>query len=60
MTPEGDSEPIGGSITVQAGVETKTYDIQLANGQVTQPLTGAACRVDIQPTEIRHPKAQEA
>jgi amino acid permease/DNA-binding transcriptional ArsR family regulator len=60
VTPGGDSEPIGGSITVQAGVETKTYDIQLANGQVTQPLTGATCRVDIQPTEIRRPKAQEA
>ena len=60
VTPEGDSEPIGGSITVQTGGETKTYDIQLANGQVTQPLTGAACRVDMQPTEIRHPKAQEA
>jgi amino acid permease len=60
VTPEGDSEPIGGSITVQVGVETKTYDIQLANGQVTQPLTGATCRVDIQPTEIRHPQAQEA
>jgi hypothetical protein len=60
VTPEGDSEPIGGSITVQAGGETKTYDIQLAKGQVTQPLTGATCRVNIQPAEIRHPKAQEA
>jgi hypothetical protein len=60
VTPEGDSEPIGGSITVHAGGETKTYDIQLANGQVTQPLTGATCRVNIQPAEIRQPKAQEA
>ncbi len=60
VTPGGDSEPIGGSITVQAGGETKTYDIQLAKGQVTLPLTGATCQVDIQPTEIRHPKAQTA
>ena len=56
VTPEGDSEPIGGSITVQVGVETKTYDIQLANGQVTLPLTGRTWQVDIQPPEIRHPK----
>jgi hypothetical protein len=60
VTQEGDSEPIGGSITVHAGGETKTYDIQLAKGQVTQPLTGATCQVDMQPAEIRHPKAQEA
>jgi amino acid permease/DNA-binding transcriptional ArsR family regulator len=56
VTPAGDSEPIGGSITVQVGGETKTYDIQLAKGQVTLPLTGATCRVDIQPTG----KAQKA
>jgi amino acid permease len=60
VTPDGDSEPIGGSITVQAGGETRTYDIQLAKGQVTLPLTGATCRVDIQPVELRHPKAQKA
>jgi hypothetical protein len=60
VTPGGDSEPIGGSITVQAGGETNTYDIQLAKGQVTLPLTGATCQVDIQPTEIRHPKTQTA
>jgi amino acid permease len=60
VTPGGGSEPIGGSITVQAGGETKTYDIQLAKGQVTLPLTGATCQVDIQPTEIRHPKTQTA
>jgi hypothetical protein len=56
VTPEGDSEPTGGSITVQVGVETKTYDIQLANGQVTLPLTGRTWQVDIRPPEIRHPK----
>jgi amino acid permease/DNA-binding transcriptional ArsR family regulator len=55
VTPDGDSEPIGGSITVQVGGETRTYDIQLAKGQVTLPLTGATCRVDIQPVELRHP-----
>jgi len=60
VTPGGDSEPIGGSITIQTGGETKTYDIQLAKGQVTLPLTGTTCRVDIQPAEIRHPEAQEA
>jgi amino acid permease len=60
VTRDGDSEPIGGSITVQADGETKTYDIQLAKGQVSLPLTGAICQVDIQPTEIRHPKAQTA
>ena len=60
VTPDGDSEPIGGSITVQFGGETRTYDIQLAKGQVTLPLTGATCRVDIQPAEIRQPKVREA
>jgi len=58
VTSDGDSEPIGGSITVQTGDETKRYDIKLAKGQVTMPLTGATCRVDIEPTQIRHPKAQ--
>jgi hypothetical protein len=60
VTPDGDSEPIGGSITVQVGGETSRYDIQLAKGQVTLLLTGATCRVDIQPVELRHPKAQKA
>jgi hypothetical protein len=60
VTPDGDSEPIGGSITVQTSGETNTYDIELAKGQVTLPLTGATCRVDIQPAEIRQPKVREA
>ena len=59
VTTDGDSEPIGGSITVQTGGETRRYDIKLANGQVTLPLTGATCRVDIEPTQMRDPKAQE-
>lgn len=59
MTSDGDSEPMDGSITVQTGSETKTYDIKLAKGQVTLPLTGATCRVDIEPTGIRNPKAQD-
>jgi hypothetical protein len=59
VTADGDSEPIGGSITVQAGAETKRYDITLANGQVTLPLTGATCRVDIEPTKTRNPQAQD-
>jgi amino acid permease len=49
-TPDGDSEPISGSITVQTCGETKRYDIQLAKGRVTLPLVGATCRVDIEPT----------
>jgi amino acid permease/DNA-binding transcriptional ArsR family regulator len=59
VTSDGDSEPIGGSITVQTGDETKRYDIKLAKGQVTLPLTGATYRVDIEPNEIPDPKAQD-
>jgi amino acid permease/predicted transcriptional regulator len=59
VTPEGDSEAIGGSITVQTGGETKRFDIKLANGQVILPLTDATCRVDIELTEMRDAKAQE-
>jgi len=59
VTSDGDSEPISGSITVQTGDETKRYDIKLAKGQVTLPLTGATYRVDIEPNEIPDPKAQD-
>ena len=59
VTSDGDSEPIGGSITVQTGGATKRYDIKLAKGQVTLPLTGATCRVDIEPAEICEPKAYD-
>jgi hypothetical protein len=52
VTSDGDSEPIGGSITVQTGDATKRYDIKLAKGQVILPLNGATCRVDIEPTDI--------
>ena len=58
VTPDGDSEPIGGSITVQTRDETSRYDIMLAKGQVTVPLTGATCRVDIEPAEMRNLKSQ--
>ena len=58
-TSDGDSEPIGGSIAVQTGGTTRRYDIKLAKGQVTLPLTGATCRVDIEPTEIPDQKAQD-
>jgi hypothetical protein len=54
VTQEGDSEPIGGSITVQTRDETSRYDIMLAKGQLTLPLTGATCRVDIAPADL-HP-----
>jgi hypothetical protein len=59
VTHDGDSEPIGGSITVQTRGETSRYDIMLAKGQVTLPLTGATCRVDIEPTEMRNLKAKD-
>jgi amino acid permease len=59
VTPDGDSEPIAGSITVQTSDELKKYDIVLARGQVTLPLAGATCRVDIEPAEMRHLKAQD-
>jgi hypothetical protein len=58
-TSDGDSEPIGGSIAVRTGGATRRYDIKLAKGQVTLPLTGATCRVDIEPTEIPDRKAQD-
>jgi hypothetical protein len=58
-TSDGDSEPIGGSIAVQTGGTTRRYDIKLAKGQVTLPLTGATYRVDIEPTEIPDQKAQD-
>ena len=59
MTADGDSEPIGGSITVRTGGATRRYDIKLAKGQVTLPLTGATCRVDIEPAEIPDRKAYD-
>ena len=43
---------------MQTGGQTKRNDIKLAKGQVTLPLTGATCRVDIESTEIRDLKAQ--
>jgi hypothetical protein len=52
VTNEGDSEPIGGSVTVQTRDQTSRYDIMLAKGQITLPLTGATCRVDIEPAEM--------
>jgi amino acid permease len=59
VTPEGDSEAIGGSMTVQTAAATKRFDIKLAKGQVILPVTGATCRVDIELTEMRDAKAQE-
>jgi amino acid permease len=59
VTHDGDSEPIGGSITVQTRRETSRYDIMLAKGQITLPLTGATCRVDIEPTEMPNLKAKD-
>jgi amino acid permease/predicted transcriptional regulator len=59
VTPEGDSDPIGGSVTVQTGGETKRFDIKLAKGRVVLPLTGATFRVDIELAEMRDAKAHE-
>jgi amino acid permease/predicted transcriptional regulator len=59
VTPEGDSEAIGGSMTVETGGETKRFDMKLAKGQLILPMTDTACRVDIELTEMRHAKAEE-
>jgi amino acid permease len=59
VTPEGDSQAIGGSVTVQTGAEIKRFDLELAKGQVIVPVTDATCRVDIELTETRDAKAQE-
>jgi len=58
VTSEGDSEAIGGSITVQTGGQTKRFDIKLVMGQVVLPMADATCRVDIELTEMREAKAQ--
>jgi hypothetical protein len=59
VMPDGDSEAVGGSVTVQTGGETKRFDIELAKGQVIVPVSDATCRVDIDLTETRHANAQE-
>jgi amino acid permease/predicted transcriptional regulator len=60
VTPEGDSEAIRGSMTVQTGGETKRFDNELAKGQVIVPVADATCRVDIElPTETRDTNAPE-
>jgi amino acid permease len=51
VTPEGDSEAVGRSMTVHTRGETKTFDIKLAKGQVTMPLADATCGVDVELTE---------
>jgi amino acid permease len=53
VTPEGDSEPISGSVTVRTGRETKRFAPDLARGPVTLPVIDAACRVDVELTETR-------
>jgi amino acid permease/predicted transcriptional regulator len=59
VTPDGESEAIGGSMTVQAGGTTRRFDIKLAKGQVSLPVTDATCQVDIELTEMRDANAQE-
>jgi amino acid permease len=49
VTPEGDSDAMAGTVTVHTGGEPKRFDIKLAGGQVTLPVTDA-CRVDIELT----------
>jgi amino acid permease len=53
VTPEGDSEAIGGAVTVQTGRGIERFDLELAKGQVIVPVTDATCRVDIELTAIR-------
>jgi amino acid permease/predicted transcriptional regulator len=55
VTPDGDSEAIGGSIILQSGGESKRFDIELAKGQVILPVTDATCRVDIELASPRRP-----
>jgi amino acid permease/predicted transcriptional regulator len=59
VTPDGESEAIGGSMTVQAGGTTRRFDIKLAKGQVSLPVTDATCQMDIELTEMRDANAQE-
>jgi hypothetical protein len=59
VTPEGDSEAIGGSVTVQTGGEIKQFDLELAKGQVIVPVTDATCRVDIEFTGMRGARPME-
>jgi amino acid permease len=53
VTPDGDSEPISGSVTVRTGRETKRFAPDLARGPVTLPVIDAVCRVDVELTETR-------
>jgi amino acid permease/predicted transcriptional regulator len=53
LTPEGDAEAIGGSVSVQTGGEVRRFDLELAKGQVVVPVTEATCRVDIEFTGMR-------
>jgi hypothetical protein len=46
-------------MTVRTGDDIKRFDIKLAEGQVILPVTDATCRVDIELTEMRDPKAKE-
>jgi hypothetical protein len=57
VTPEGDSEAIDASMTVQTGGETKRFDIKLAKGQVLLPLTDPNYRVDIELAKMRDAKS---
>jgi hypothetical protein len=53
VTPEGDSEPISGAVTVQTVRETKRFDLELARGLLTLPVTDAFCRVEVELTQAR-------
>jgi len=46
-TPEGDSEGLPALLEVRCGDATTRFDLKLAGGQVTVPLTSAACRLEI-------------
>jgi hypothetical protein len=53
VTPDGDSEPISGAVTVQTVRETKRFDLELARGLVTLPVTDASCRVEVELSQAR-------
>jgi amino acid permease len=47
ITPEGDSEGLPALLEADCGREKEEFDLKLAGGQVTLPLTGEACHLEI-------------
>jgi hypothetical protein len=47
ITPEGNSEGLPALLEADCGREKEEFDLKLAGGQVTLPLTGGACHLEI-------------